>query len=723
MNPRSASLADSDVERRSREISWSAWSVAGDGLLLWGAYGVLEGVLALAVPGALGLHKGPVPLSPALTIVLPLAYAAVGALLSGAVALLVQRFVQSAGARRWKLLAGWQGPSDPSLLAISTLLLATVAELVGRSGPGVPEAWGSCGLLLVLTTGSLVSEQVARRLHFATRPLCVLGLLLAVPWAAAAAPPGGLHRRVLLGGAALVLVLGVSALLGRLWGRADGRGGLWSRRSLAAVAAIALLGSLGSFREERPEIREVTRVLPAPDPSRPNVVLVVMDTVRADHLSLYGYGRRTSPSLEALAKHATLYENAISAGSMTLSTHASIFTGLYPRRHGAHYDLPRYPGGRRLPDRFPTLAEILSRHGYVSLGVAANYGYLGPGFGLDRGFDYYDSRTATPLLRSTMPFTLRDGATDILGRFLPPCARDRTTRRAADVDAEAFQLVDRYRGRPFFLFLNYMDAHSPYCPPPPYDTLFPGKLDRFSNRDYVKLEADVLSGRRQVPAAVRADLVSQYDGGIAYLDHEIGRLVDRLRKRGLLDSTLLIVTADHGEAFGERSLIEHGVSVYQNQVHVPLLIHFPGEARGRVVRADVSSVDLLPTVLDVAGIRTPAGLSGVSLRDGAALRDRDVIAESYPNGYLVRYSPRFRRVSRAILRGPLKLIVTTAGRSSLFDLSRDPDEAHDLLREGRKAPALRAQLARWLAHTKPSANPAALDPATLQRLRELGYVE
>ena len=175
-------------------------------------------------------------------------------------------------------------------------------------------------------------------------------------------------------------------------------------------AAVLVLG-VSMLLDQKPLLVLQDSNSATPDRSHPNIVLITMDTVRADHLSLYGYERSTTPKLQAFSQEACLYTHAIAPGDMTLPTHASIFTGLYARRHGAHYNPPHFPWGRPLADRFKTVAQILSEKGYFNIGVVANNSYLTHDFGLDRGFHYYDQRAPVPFLGNARSYSLETGST------------------------------------------------------------------------------------------------------------------------------------------------------------------------------------------------------------------------------------------------------------------------------------------------------------------------
>jgi hypothetical protein len=221
-----------------------------------------------------------------------------------------------------------------------------------------------------------------------------------------------------------------------------------------------------------------------PATHRPNVILIVLDTVRADHLSVYGYQRNTTPHLQSFAQQATLYKNSYSTGDMTLPSHASLFTGLYPSQHGAHYSLTA-PLGTRLSSQHTTLAEILAAHGYDTRAVVANGGYLTSKLNFHQGFAFYDQRV--PAVPYSAPVYLLKGRLLQYARQLSTAPDRRPpTRTAQEVHEAVFPLLEEFRReqRPFFLFINYMDAHYPYLPPPPFDRLFPSKDESFNSHKY-----------------------------------------------------------------------------------------------------------------------------------------------------------------------------------------------------------------------------------------------
>ncbi|MBI2833836.1 MAG: sulfatase-like hydrolase/transferase [Acidobacteria bacterium] len=542
-------------------------------------------------------------------------------------------------------------------------------------------------------------------------------LLLGVPWLVRQATFGtGRFVRV---AATLSFLVAVTAavvtprLAGSRASTASATSPLRHAVGAATVAAVSVLVAwIG--------LPVVSSFTPAADPRLPNVILVTLDTVRADHLSLYGYERDTTPRLRQLARDATVYRRAIAPSDLTLSTHASMFTGLYATWHGAHAEGPGVP--HALAETHYTLAERLRDKGYSTAEVVANFGFLGPQFRLQQGFGYYT--ILTPSCCVTSPSYLyryaRAGGRIRVNPVFP------MTSRAGEVNGEVFTLLDVWSRRraPFFLFVDYMDAHWPYFPPAPFDRAFPGKDEAFRLRHFRRLLEEVNAGKRHITEKERAHLLSQYDGAITYLDQEVGRLVDHLRAKDLYDNTLLVITSDHGEAFGDRDLIEHGTSVYQDQVHVPLLVKLPHRPAARATDEAVSTLDVMPTILEVVGAEPARPAHGRSLL-GDDERPLGVMSESYAQPQMFTLSPRFRRVERAIFDGAYKYVTSSAGKRELYHLDRDPAEREDLATtEGSAAQRLQAAIDGWVVAANRAAPPRQRmdDPDARQRLRSLGYV-
>jgi arylsulfatase A-like enzyme len=434
------------------------------------------------------------------------------------------------------------------------------------------------------------------------------------------------------GPAGLLLVLGLtSRLVPVLEGHAQGfrRLVLVSFPVVAGLVAVLAAGVWGSGRLE--VWREAGR--PLPPPGSPNVLLIVLDTVAADHLGLYGYDRPTSPTLDELASRGIRFDRARAAASWTLLSHASLFTGRWPHELSAGWLTP-------LDATHPTLAEFLSSRGYATAGFIANLVYCGPDTGLARGFATYRDDSfprLTALKRAVLIDRTVEGAWH-LERFLDDRlafdllgpAVDRLWRlirddrkEAAVVSREFLDWLSRrpQPERPFFAFLNYFDAHYPY-------ELRGRGLHRFGERPRNRAEATwirdwpELTRRGPSPAQIRFAR-DAYDDCVADLDEQLGRLIDELERRAILERTWVFITADHGESFGEHpGVFEHGGSLYRTELHVPLIIIPPaGGPSPRVIAGAVSLRDIAATIVDILGLRAGSPFPGPSLArfwDGAS---------------------------------------------------------------------------------------------------------
>ncbi len=624
------------------------------------------------------------------------------------------------GAAAGKLTAAWARRSsdddpDPStrISAIVTTLLcgALIWGLIYRVNPALPSwylplIFFPVGISLAV---SLFSKTWAKRLAYLATPWTATIFLLAPPFIFDL----GESRPTLLIGTLLFLPYLAAALLLSLWMP------LRQRRSILAIASVSALMLTACFllhQTPRGSSRRSSATLAA---NTPNIILITLDTVRADHLSLFGYDRDTTPNLKRLADEATFYTNATAAGNMTLSSHASMFTGLYPSWHQAHFE-KGYDQARPLDSKYPVLAQILADKGFDTIGIVSNYLYLSHGFGLDRGFTYHDA--AGPPLMLTKSYVLRNAVRNLLSLFLEPWQYDSIFRRAEDINDAALAVLDKENAQhhKFFLFLNYMDAHGPYLPPQRFATMYPGRSPRMTARHYGTMERQVLSGKRPLSEVERNHMISQYDGGIAYMDWCLGTLLDQLKQRGLYENTLLIIASDHGEAFGERNIMSHGLSVYQNEVHVPLIVKYPHSSVKQVIDTPVSLVDLMPTILDVLGYEVPKGIQGSSLRGPA----HDVISESFMHPFISKWNPKYLQAEQAIFSGSLKFIESSTGNKELYDLSQDPNELHNLL-PSMPEPSLETKLQEFMqAATRGGKfQLPQVGSKTLENLKSLGYLQ
>jgi len=365
----------------------------------------------------------------------------------------------------------------------------------------------------------------------------------------------------------------------------------WPIRNLAKVMVLILVVLSGGlvFYGEAPVFGSA-RVSASEEHlgKRPNIVLITMDTVRADHLSPYGYDRNTTPNLARLAAKGVLFENAISAAPWTLPSLSSIYTGLLPHQSGANAFRPLNPG-------WATIESVLSKHGYATAGFNANYYYGESGWGLGGGFGKYDDDRTTLLYNLSRTLVGRAAVQPLyqnLDRYDAFYRRD-----AADLNGDIFQWLRHRPSRPFYVYINYFDAHSPYLPPAPYDHRF-GTLPESVVRRWSMQGG--FRPKNPLPAASRAELIDGYDNSLAYLDAQIGGLVHFIESSPAGKNTIIMITADHGESFGEHGVYEHGNDLHREEIHVPLIVYGDGIPAGKRIAPAVPIRRLFATVIDLA---------------------------------------------------------------------------------------------------------------------------
>jgi arylsulfatase A-like enzyme len=473
--------------------------------------------------------------------------------------------------------------------------------------------------------------------------------------------------------AAVILAIGVGVQASRLIAHRRTAFVRLARLTVVPLASIVIISAALVTGVRLWNERRLMAALPPPTRNAPNVLLIVLDTVRAQSLSLYGYERPTTPALERLARSGTRFDRAVATSSWTLPSHASMFTGRYHHELSVNWTTP-------LDAAYPTFAEVLSRRGFATAGFVANTLYCGRQSGLSRGFVHYEDYGIVPgwfvnnsalLLRVFDQYWLRE----IIGNYELP-----GRKFAPAVNAAFLRWLSRKGDRPFFAFLNYFDAHEPYLPPAPYDTRF-GPQRRRGNvwlpESWTPTPDEALAER------------DAYDGAIAYLDHHLGALFDELRQRGTLDDTIIIVTSDHGDEFAEHRLMSHGRSLYMPSLHVPLLIRYPASVpQGAAVPDWVTIADIPATVLDLLGSSGEEGLAGASLAskwDGSAGASRPALAELRKAWKMPEWFPVSKGDLYSLVAGDHHYIRNGDGREELYHITHDPDERHDLAdtEEGR----------------------------------------
>lgn len=425
----------------------------------------------------------------------------------------------------------------------------------------------------------------------------------------------------------------------------------WMKTTTTLVVAGLLLTSCS----RKPDTTAVSGKL-----SGQNLLLITLDTTRADRLGCYGYKPAATPTLDALAARGTLYENAFAQVPLTLPSHCSIMTGRYPREHGV-----RDNARNALGTGFPTLASMAKEHGYQTAAFVASF-VLDSRFGLDRGFDTYNDDM---------------GEVDFKVQALE------WQQPANVVTDRALEWLESSKRKPFFCWVHYYDPHQPYQPPEEF----------------------------------RRNNVLPYDGEIAFVDTQVKRLFDWLTAAGLVDRTLVVVIGDHGEAFGEHVEEGHSNFIYQVNIHVPLLFAHPTVVqRGKRVAAIVESVDVLPTVLDLFGWQGPANFMSRSLAPSLAGRPLESVSAYSESLFLLDALGWAEQ--RGITTDRWKYVSSV--KPELFDHKSDPGETKNLIAdEPRTAAKLLKELRdRYDAMTPGQAAVAQLDPAALEAISKLGYV-
>jgi arylsulfatase A-like enzyme len=446
-----------------------------------------------------------------------------------------------------------------------------------------------------------------------------------------------------------------------------------------------------------------------PPAGSPNVLFIVLDTVRADHLSLYGYQLPTTPTLERLAQHGVRFDAARATAPWTLMSHASLFTGRWPHELDVEWLTP-------LRTNYPMLAEYLGAHGYSTAGFVSNVQYCSYDTGLASGFTHYDDYVLENLSPFRTSIMVEDALTAIVSvgsrydtgilratqEWLRPLFRYAIRSDAVSINRRLLSWLDRRPdpGRPFFAFLNYLDAHSPY-EVPSYAN------HRFGRRPQTPLEQQIIFGqwtaidKLELPRNYLALARDCYDSCLAYLDEEIGRLCDELERRGVLGNTWVVITSDHGEGLGEHDLFEHGESLYSTEIHVPLLFVPPSRIKAEgVVRETVSLRDLPATIVDLACQGNNSPFPGRSLSTfwrpsstRAVDNVDDILSElpsPSPNDPSHGRSPARRGPLVSLAEGDLVYIRNEGdGSEELYDERDDPRELTNRARSVSMAPVVR----------------------------------
>jgi arylsulfatase A-like enzyme len=512
---------------------------------------------------------------------------------------------------------------------------------------------------------------------------------------------------------------------------------------------------------------------------KPNILLIILDTLRRDHLSSYGYTRDTSPYLDEFSTHATIFNRAIAPAQWTIPSHASLFTGLYPSTHQVTQASDKLSGS------YPTLAEILQVDGYHTVGFSNNplVGVLDND--LTRGFgEFYNYSGAAPnrpidqkrsRVRRTMATQFRRVAGQVSNlvaqhdelfrmslnpTFFP--ALSRFVNYKGDTERSVDDLwdywTDHHAGgsdKPMFAFLNLMGAHTPYRPP--QDSLKHIAPDLSNDRHAFGFISNFNSDPARWASPIDKPLEDWqsyaidafYDAEIAHQDKYIGRLLKSLKQAGYLDNTLVMIAADHGEGHGDHRFFGHGFVVYQELVHVPLIIHYPERFPAKRVTTNVSTRRIFHTALDIAGVKPPlasddpnADVENLSLiratngrpdSEGGIVYSEAVPPKTFLH-VLEHRTPhhidelQLTQTRRGIYEGDHKLAVVGESIEGLFELTADPSEAHDITTNQHElADTLQAKVSEFVTQTtNQRADPmhkGQVSDDVIDNLRQLGYFE
>lgn len=581
------------------------------------------------------------------------------------------------GVRSFLLAGLWLGLVYGLAEAAEFCLLGLVpGALAWRSGNALPIVWVAP---IVYAIVGLALATLFWALTFAARRVDWMKAFVFVMLAGGAYLGARVQGQIIAAWASLILALGIAIQLTRVFARRRDQMLAMMRRTLLPVAGVvAVLAVAQPMASAALERRALERV--PPGASGPNILLLVADTLRADHLSDNGYGRPT-PRIDRLAAESVSFLDAYSASSWTLPAHASLMTGRRMHEHRAGRESHPF-----LDKQFPTLAEVLGRAGYVSSGFVANTFWCGRQTGLDRGFVHYEdfyTKLGDALARTVLGRLLVYEALPHVGELDIPGRKS-----AADINDHVLRWIDGLGGRPFFVFANYMDVHGPYIPPPGYDGRYAGtKLDR---RFGSEIEVGMLDENTRVPdpATLRAS-IDRYDESLFYLDEQIGTLLDELARRGLLDRTIVVFTSDHGENFGEHDLIYHGHSLYQEQIRIPLIVRFPSRITGGTRQTRPIGLEQVPSMLvELAGLtenpfpKYAPNPAEASDRDDVAVSEvgrRRGVPETWPTASGGLKSVQTER---------WQLIVNDTGTAELYDLATDPKQAHNLAQDSNHVETL-----------------------------------
>jgi len=445
----------------------------------------------------------------------------------------------------------------------------------------------------------------------------------------------------------------------------------------------------------------------------PNVILIVWDTVRRDHLSLYNYERKTTPFLDSLARNAVVFERAYSTAPNTVPSHASIFTGLYSSQNNCHYENPKLELG------LTTLAEMMVERGYLAMGITNNRS-LNHFNGFSQGFDIY---------KVNYEFGNFTGDTIYLAffDFFFPEARRDSGATETKLIFKNWMLAAKKTGQPFFLFINYMEAHQPYPRTQRAFHFFQNPEQAYRIYEHKGLFWDYFMCAGGVSESTRNSIIKWYDGAVYYLDFKLSQLYETLESQGLRDHTIIIVTSDHGESFGEHNIYGHMVGLYEHSLAVPLVISWPGHLKPMRTSRITSLRELPEIITTLVDNRYPRQFS-------EPCPECEIFAENFrPLYYISKLKKtcrgkdfsRLDRRQKAVISANYKFIWDSRGDHQFFSLAADPAENRNLFSEqNENLLQMKKKMANFILASQAynASSTPQIDPETLEALKAIGYI-
>ncbi len=521
-------------------------------------------------------------------------------------------------------------------------------------------------LFLLVGSGLWIGSKIIPKLPWLVVAIFAFSMLTVLDWL------GVVLLEKLYRWALILLAAGSAVVITRYF---TSRLQIWlnfSRRSLPWLVGFVLLVAIGLKTNAWLVEKRAVQNLPVAEPGAPNVVLIVADTLRSDHLSSNGYQRQTTPTLDSLAAQGVSFQNAYSTSSYSLPSHVSLLTGKNIYEHAVEWDRPT----ALIDEPIPTLPEMLQENGYRTGGFSANLFWVTREQGFNRGFAHfedYNENLADALIRPFYSRILKN-----VWYLLNPISNIIGRRSAEEINRSVLKWAAQDTDKPFFIFINYLDVHDPYLPPQPYRSIFSeqknpgGILNNDLGRQDPQLSPEELQSE-----------IDAYDGAIAYLDAQLGKLVRQLEDQ-TNGNLLVLVTSDHGEAFGEHGVYLHGMSLYRQEVHVPLVIYAPERVpAGLSIQQPVSIVSVPSTIMQLTSENQAESFSAPSL---AKLWSVAGQVSDWPDPLLEIAKQDWKPARAPVTKGWIKSVVSPEWQfiahevldPEIYDLSKDLLQANNL---------------------------------------------